>query len=43
METTRIRNQKTNVEVMAIRIGMGLMEVFGMLMLLCGLFEIQLF
>ena len=43
METARIRNQKMDVEVMAIRIGMGLMEVCGMLMLLCGVFEIQLF
>jgi len=43
METVKIRNQKINVEIMAIRLGMGVMEIAGMIMFLCGMFEVQLF
>ncbi len=43
MNTASVREQKTSFEVVAIRVGMGIMEVCGMLMLLCGIFEVQPF
>ena len=43
MNTARVKEQKISFDIMAIRVGMGIMEFCGMLMLLCGIFEVQLF
>ena len=43
MNTARVKEQRAALDIMAIRVGMGIMEVCGVLMLLCGIFEVQLF
>lgn len=43
METARFEFQKMDIEKVMITLGMAFMEVFGMVMLFCGVFGIRLF
>ncbi len=43
MNTLRVQYNKIDIEKMMIMLGMALMEVTGLILLFCGLYDIRIF